>query len=145
MKALFWIVGIIALAVAVTLAARYNTGYLLLVLPSHRVEFSLNFLIVLLVAAFVAGYALVRVISATLRLPRQVREYRLARRKDKARATLLESLHEYFAGRYGRAEKAAAASLDLGEHPDLAAVVAARAAHKLRAYERRAVFLARAA
>ena len=145
MKALIWIVGIIALAVAITLAARYNTGYLLLVLPPYRIEFSLNFLIVLLVAAFVAGYALVRIVSATLYLPRQVREYRLARRKDKARATLLEALHEYFAGRYGRAEKAAAASLDLGEHPDLAAALAARAAHELHAYERRDAFLARAA
>jgi len=145
MKALLWLVGIIALAVAVTLAARYNTGYLLLVLPPYRIEFSLNFLIVLLVAAFVSGYALVRIVSATLRLPRQVREYRLARRKDKARATLLEALHEYFAGRYGRAEKAAAASLDLGEHPDLAAVLAARAAHELHAYGRRDAFLARAA
>ena len=145
MKALLWLVGIIALAVAVTLAARYNTGYLLLVLPPYRIEFSLNFLIVLLVAAFVSGYALVRIVSATLRLPRQVREYRLARRKDKARATLLEALHEYFAGRYGRAEKAAAASLDLGEHPDLAAALAARAAHELHAYERRDAFLARAA
>ena len=145
MKALIWIVGIIALAVAITLAARYNTGYLLLVLPPYRIEFSLNFLIVLLVAAFVAGYALVRIVFATLYLPRQVREYRLARRKDKARATLLEALHEYFAGRYGRAEKAAAASLDLGEHPDLAAALAARAAHELHAYERRDAFLARAA
>src|SRR5882672_10552419 len=145
MKTLIWIVGIVALAVAVTLAARYNTGYVLLVLPPYRIEFSLNFLIVLLVAGFAAGYVLVRTVFATLHLPHQVREYRLARRKDKARTTLLEALHEYFAGRYGRAEKAAAASLDLGEHPDLAAVLAARAAHELRAYERRDAFLARAA
>jgi HemY protein len=145
MKTLIWIIGIVALAVALTLAARYNTGYLLLVLPQYRVEFSLNFLIVLLVAGFAAGYALVRILSATLRLPREAQEYRLARRKEKARSTLLEALHEYFAGRYSRAEKAAAASLDLGEHPDLAAVLAARAAHELRAYERRDAFLARAA
>ena len=49
MKTLIWLVGIVALAVALTLAARYNTGYLLLVLPPYRVEFSLNFLIVVLV------------------------------------------------------------------------------------------------
>ena len=145
MKTLIWLVGIVALAVALTLAARHNTGYLLLVLPPYRVEFSLNFLIVLLVAGFAAGYALVRLVSATLILPRRVREYRVARRKEKAQATLVEALNEYFAGRYSRAEQAAAAALDLGEHPGLSAVLAARAAHELRAYERRDAFLARAA
>ena len=145
MKTLIWLVGIVALAVALTLAARYNTGYLLLVLPPYRVEFSLNFLAVMLVAGFAAGYALVRLVSETMILPRRVREYRLARRKEKAQATLAEALNEYFAGRYSRAEKAAAAALDLGEHPGLSAVLAARAAHELRAYERRDAFLARAA
>ena len=48
-------------------------------------------------------------------------------------------------GRYTRAEKAAAAALDAGEHPDLAAVLAGRAAHELRAYDRRDAYLARAA
>ena len=145
MKTLVWIVGITVVAVALTLAARYNTGYLLLVLPPYRIEFSLNLLILLLVAGFAAGYAAVRFVSATLRLPGRVREYRLARRRETARATLIEALHEYFAGRYTRAEKAAAAALDAGEHPDLAAVLAGRAAHELRAYDRRDAYLARAA
>jgi len=145
MKTLLWIVSIVALAVAVTLAARYNAGYLLLVLPPYRVEFSLNFLIVLAVAGFVAGYALMRFVAATVQLPDEVRKYRLARRREKAQATLTEALNEYFAGRYSRAEQAAAAALELGEHPGLAAVLAARAAHELRAYERRDAFLARAA
>jgi len=94
MRALVWLVGITILAVALTLVARYNTGYLLLVLPPYRVEFSLNLLIVLLVAGFIAGYAAVRFVFATLRLPRQVREYRNARRREAARATLIEALHE---------------------------------------------------
>jgi HemY protein len=80
-----------------------------------------------------------------MRLPHEVRQYRLARRRDKARAALVEALNEYFSGRYGRAEQAAAASLELGEHPELSAVVAARAAHELRAFDRRDAFLARAA
>jgi len=145
MKLLLWLVGIAVLAVALTLAARYNTGYLLLVLPPYRVEFSLNLLIVLALAGFAAGYALLRFIVATVGLPGRVRQYRLARRKEKAQATLTEALNEYFAGRYSRAEQAAAAAHELGEHPGLAAVLAARAAHELRAYERRDGFLAKAA
>ncbi len=145
MKLLLWLVGIVVLAVALTLAARYNTGYLLLVLPPYRIEFSLNLLIVLAIAAFAAGYALLRFVATTVELPGRVREYRLARRREKAQATLTEALNEYFAGRYSRAEQAAAAAHDLGEHPGLAAVLAARAAHELRAYERRDGFLAKAA
>jgi HemY protein len=144
MRALIWIVGIVALAVAVTLAARYNAGYLLLVLPPYRVELSLNLVIVLLAGSFAAVYGLVRAVSATIRLPREVRRYRLARRSEKARAVLFEALNEYFAGRYGRAEEAAAASLEQNEQPVLAAVIAARSAHELRAYERRDAFLRRA-
>lgn len=144
MRTLFWVVAIAALAVGLTLAASHNTGYVLLALPPYRVELSLNLLLVLLASGFAVGYALVRVVSAMLRLPRQMREYRVARRREKARATLLEALQEYFAGRYGRAEKAAAASIELREHPGLAAVLAARAAHELRAYERRDAYLAQA-
>jgi HemY protein len=144
MKALAWFLAILAVAVGVTLFARYNSGYVLVVLQPWRVEFSLNFLLIVLVCAFFAGYAIVRAVSATVRLPRQVREYRLARRRDQARATLLEALREYFAGRYGRAEKAAAASIRSGEQPQLSAVLAARAAHELRAYERRDGYLAQA-
>lgn len=145
MRTLIWVVAIIALAVAVTLAASLNDGYLLLVLPPYRIELSLNLLVVLAIGGFAAGYVLVRLIAVTLDLPRAVREYRRARRKERARAVLVKALQEYFAGRYGRAEKAAVSALDLDEQPGLAAVVAARAAHVLRAQDRRDAYLARAA
>jgi HemY protein len=145
MKTLIWIVVIVLLAVGLTLAARWNTGYVLVVLPAYRVELSLNLLIVIAVAGFAAGYALLRFINATMRLPHQVRAYRVARRRDNAQALLAEALREFFAGRYGQAEKAAAAALELGEHPGLVGVLAARAAHELRAWERRDAYLARAA
>lgn len=145
LRALTWIVMIVAIAVGLTLLARHSTGYVLVVSPPYRIELSLNFLLLLLAAALVVLYLLVRVIAATVHLPGQVREYRAARRRRKARATLASALHEYFAGRYARAEKAAQRALDMGEHPDLSAVLAARAAHGLRAYERRDDYLSRAA
>jgi HemY protein len=145
MKTTIWIVAIVALAVALTLIARYNTGYVLVMLPSYRIDLSLNLFLVLAVATFVLGYVVVRGVFGTLGLPRRVREYRRARRREKARTTLLEALNEYFAGRYGRAEKAAAASLELGDERVLSAVLAARSAHQLRAYERRDAYLAQAA
>jgi len=143
-KAVAWTIVLFAVAVGVTLFARYNTGYVLLVIPPWRIEFSLNVLLVALAAAFAAGYAIVRAASATMRLPRQVREYRLARRREQGRTSLLEALREYFAGRFGRAEKAAAAAIVAGEEPQLAAVLAARAAHEMRAWDRRDRYLEQA-
>lgn len=144
MRTLLGVIVIAALAVGLTLAATQNAGTVLLVVPPYRTEISLNFLVVLLVLGFAAGYALVRTVSAVLSLPRQVREYRVARRREKARTTFLEALQEYFAGRYRRAEQAAAAARDLPDFPGLAALLAARATHELRDYERRDAYLAQA-
>ncbi|MDP2242109.1 MAG: heme biosynthesis HemY N-terminal domain-containing protein [Burkholderiales bacterium] len=144
MRTLFWIIVLFAMAAGLVVAAHYNTGYVLLVVPPYRVELSLNLLLIVLFAAFVAGYVVVRIVSGTLGLPARVREYRIARRHNKALATLNDALQNYFVGRYARAEKAAASLLKLGEHAGIGAIVAARAAHALRAYERRDAFLAQA-
>ena len=145
LRALIWIVVIAAIAVGLTLLARHSTGYVLVVSSPYRIELSLNLLLLLLAGAFGVFYFLIRVIAATVGVPARISELRAARRRRKARATLASALREYFAGRYARAEKAAQRALDMGEHPDLSAVVAARAAHGLRAYERRDDYLARAA
>jgi HemY protein len=145
MKTLVWVIVIAALAVGLTVAATQNAGTVLLVLPPYRAEISLNFFVVLLVAGFVAVYAIVRTVSVVLRLPRQVREYRAARRREEARKSFLEALQEYFAGRYRRAEQAALAARDMPELPGLAVLLAARATHRLRDYERRDAYLAEAA
>jgi len=42
MRGLFWVVGLFAVAVGLVLAARYNNGYVLLVLPPWRAELSLK-------------------------------------------------------------------------------------------------------
>lgn len=145
MKALLWIIAIVALAAGLVALAYYSAGYVLIVSPPYRVELSLNLFLAILLAGFIAFHALVRIVSGTLRIPARVRELRAARRRQKAHATLLEALQEFFAGRYARAEKAAAAAIELGEHAALAAILAARAAHGLRAFDRRDGYLARAA
>lgn len=145
MRGLFWVILLAALAVAVTLGARYNAGYVLFVLHPYRVEMSFNFLLALLVLVFIAGYVFVRVVAHTLRLPSQVREFRETRRVAKAQRSLLEATRAFFEGRYAQAEKAAVETIDLREHAGIGAVLAARAAHELRAYERRDRYLARSA
>lgn len=142
MRGLFWVILLAALAVAVTVGARYNAGYVLVVLHPYRVEMSLNFLLALLVLVFAAGYALVRVVSHTLRLPSQVREFREKRRLARAERSLFDALRAFLEGRYAQAEKAAAQTIELGTHAGIGAVLAARAAHELRAFDRRDRYLA---
>lgn len=144
MRWVFWILALFALAVAVALALRFNAGYALLVWPPYRVEISLNLLLMLLGAAFVAGYLLLRFIFGAIGLPAKVRGYRLRRNRETARATLLAAASAFFAGRFGRAEKAAASAMESADTAALGAVLAARAAHELRHYDERDAYLVRA-
>ena len=143
MKALLWIVAAIAVAVGLVAAAvRTGAGYVQIVLPPYRMELSLVLALLVLAAVFAAVYLGARLVGAMVGMPRQVRAYRDARRGVKASAALRDALHAFFAGRYARAENAAADALQLGEQPGLATIIAARAAHALRAPERRDGYLA---
>ena len=146
MKALLWIIAAIAIAIGLVAAAvRSSAGYVQIVLPPYRIELSLVLLIVLLAAVFALAYMGARLASAMVAMPRQVREYRAARRLRKAHEALSEALRAFFSGRYARAEKAAASAMQLGEQAGLAAMLAARAAHELRAPQRRDAYLAQGA
>ena len=144
MRGLMWVLAVFALAVGLSLAAHLNDGYAILVLPPYRVELSLNFAILLVLAGFTLGYLLLRLVTHTVRLPLHVREFRERRRVEKGRAAMLAALQALFEGRYARAEKAAAGAYELGEAPALSALIAARAASEMRELERRDQWLARA-
>ncbi|MDQ3186210.1 MAG: heme biosynthesis protein HemY [Pseudomonadota bacterium] len=145
MKGVLWLLALFAIAVAVTLAAKYNNGYVLVVAQPYRIELSLSLLAVLLAVTFFIAYFVVRLAVITLRLPTEVSEFRLRRRREKARRMMLDGLKAFFEGRYAKAEKASAAALKLKESSaDIAinAIVAARSAHELRRYPQRDEFMA---
>ena len=141
MRWLIWIFLLGALAAVLTLLARMNAGYVLVVLPGHRIELSVNFAVVLLALGFLLGYFLVRLLVTTVELPARVARFRAARRRESAHGALVSALREFFAGRYARAEKTVNRAVALGEPADLGAIVAARAAHELRAPDRRDRYL----
>lgn len=144
MRALIWLVGLAAVAVALVLAARYNHGYVLVVLPPWRTELSFNFAVLLGAAAFVGLYVAVRAVMVAITMPAKVREFQKRRAAARARENFNDALINFFEGRFGRAEKAAASALKAGESPALSAVLAARAAHGLRAFSARDDYLAKA-
>ncbi|MDD2914373.1 MAG: heme biosynthesis HemY N-terminal domain-containing protein [Gallionella sp.] len=143
MKYLLWILLLFAAAVALTVAS-HNPAYVLLVYPPYRIELSLTLFIVLSLLAFIFGYGLVRLLTAALQLPAYVRKFRLERAQGKARELLDDALGAFFEGRYAAAEKAAARAMELGDTSALHPIIAARAAHELRDYEKRDAYLSAA-
>lgn len=140
MKGALWLLALFLIAVAVTLAARYNSGYVLVVAQPYRIELSLNLLAALLLVIFFIAYFVVRLAVVTFRLPAEVSGFRLRRRREKARMMMLDGLRAFFEGRYAKAEKASATVLEMKESPSVSALnamIAARSAHELRNYSRR--------
>jgi HemY protein len=146
-KAALWLLALFFFAVAVTLGALYNSGYVLVVAPPYRIELSLNLLVAVLLALLFIAYFVVRLAVITIRLPTEVRDFRARQRHEKAHAAMMEGLRAYFEGRYAKAERASAAALEMGQSPEavaINAVVAARSAHELRRYSQRDEFIGKA-
>ena len=144
MKALLWLLALAALAVGLTVASRYSSGYVLVVLPPYRAELSANLLVLLVIAGYLFFYLLTRFVANAIRMPEQVREFRETRRRERGRRALNDAIGALFVGRFARAEKSAVEALELRESPILSAVIAARAAHELKAFDQRDQYLAQA-
>jgi HemY protein len=144
MKSLFWLLAVFAAAVALVILGRVHAGYVLFVYPPYRVEVSMLFFVVAAAAGFAVLYALVRLVGQALSLPSIVRGFRSRRRRERAQAALAAALQAYYEGRYARVEKEAAVAFENGAVPGLAALLAARAAHQMRDFERRDRWLERA-
>lgn len=132
MRALFWLLLLGALAVGLALAARYNEGYVLLVLPPWRAEVSLNLFVLLGIAAFFVIYLLARAVSHTLGLPRSVAEFRRRRQQDKASQALRDTWRLLLEGRYGHALRSAEKVHAGDPAAGLLALAGWRAAHAMR-------------
>ena len=144
MRSLFWLLVVSAAAVALVLLARVDSGYVLFFYPPWRVEMSVVFFAVAAAASFLVLYLLFRLLGHALALPATVRAWRARRRGARAHAALAAALQAYYEGRYARAEKEAGIAFDSGPTPGVAALLAARAAHQMRDFERRDRWLERA-
>ncbi len=143
MNFLLWLLGLFALAVALIMAS-HNPGFLMLVYPPYRIEMSLTLFVLLQLALFVLGYFAIRLALAALRLPQYVRQFRTERAYSQGRSAMMEALGAFFEGRYAAAEKAAVRAMELGEHSGINPIIAARAAHELREFDKRDTYLAAA-
>jgi len=144
MRSLAWLIAVFAAAVALVLLARVDSGYVFFIYPPWRVEMSMVMFIVAALASFFVLYFLLRLLGNAVSLPATVRAWRGRRRRERAHAALAAALQAYYEGRYARAEKEAGIAFENGPSPGVAALLAARAAHQMRDFERRDRWLERA-
>ena len=142
MRLLLWLLTLFAAAIGLAIATRFNTGNVVFFYPPYRVDLSLNFFIALILAAFVVLYVFIRAVRVAQRLPGRVLAYRRGKRQDESNQALRDALKALFEGRFGQAEKAATRAAQWADNAGLAALIAARAAHRMRQPERRDIWLA---
>lgn len=145
MKALLWLLGLFALAVGLTVFARQNEAYALIVWWPYRIQVSMILLLLLLVLVFAVFYRLMRLAVRGMDLPGEVSAYRLRRRREAAQRAMHEAERFFHEGRYGQAFRSAVQAYDGITRPGLAALLAARAANALRDIEKRQQWLSNAA
>ena len=144
MRLLFAFLLLAALAVLAALLFKLNAGYALFVAPPYRVELSLNAFILIVVAGFVLRVpAAARRRRGSPRLPREVRESRRRRNVERARGKQDAAVVALLEGRYGKARQFAEEALAIPQSSGLPALIAARAAVDMRAFDAAEAMLTR--
>ena len=142
MRLFLWLLALMAAAIGVAVTARFNPGNVVLFYPPHRIDLSLNLFVVLMLALFALLYLLIGAFRSTLQMPGRVAAYRQRKRERDGNKGLRDALKALFEGRFGHAEKAALRAADLPENAGVAALIGARAAHRMRQHHRRDNWLA---
>ena len=107
MRAALWILALFGVAVAVALFAGNNHAVVTLFWPPHRVDISLNLLVLVLAGAFVLVHFALKALSALASLPVQARRWRAQQKERAMYAALMDALAHLLAGRFIRAARAA--------------------------------------
>ena len=150
MRAALWFLALFAIAVVSALFAGNNDATVTVFWAPHRIDLSLNFVLLVLGTAFVLIYVALRTMALLFSLPVQAQRWRALQKERALNAELFNAQSHFMAGRYIRARKAAVAALSLdqtidhglGHHHDrpanaaqlraLAHVMVAQSAHALQ-------------
>jgi HemY protein len=143
MRFFLWLLVLFATAIGLAVAARFNPGNVVFFYPPYRVDMSLNFFLLLAALSFIVIYALLKAVRATQKMPGRVALYRKEKREREGNRALRDALKGLFEGRFGHSEKAAMRAADSPDNVGLAALIGARAAHRMRQSERRDAWLSR--
>jgi HemY protein len=125
------------LAAAIALILQIDAGNVAFLLPPYRIDVSLNLFIVALVLLLAGVYWVARAIQKMADFPEQVRLYRARREEVGGQQALIEAVKSLLEGRFARAEKSARAARSSSATAGVAALIGARAAHRMQEYGRR--------
>ena len=129
MRAALWFLALFGIAVAVALFAGNNQGTVTIFWPPHRVDLSLNLVLLLSLVTMLVIYLALRALSSLLDLPRQARQWRAQQKERAMHAALLDSMSYLVAGRFLRARKAAESALNQQQSLSTGAILPAHATH----------------
>ncbi|AHB06931.1 MULTISPECIES: heme biosynthesis protein HemY [Pandoraea] len=141
MRGLIWLTLLFAVAAGFAVLATFNHGQVVMLVPPYRVDVSLNLFVLAMLALFVALYVIIRVLRNIYKMPERVAAYRNRQRSRRANIALRDAVANLFAGRYTRAEKAAREAAEQDDNRGVAAIIGARAAHRMREFARRDAWL----
>lgn len=127
MRPILWLLLLFALAVAITLAARFDQGYVLVVVPPWRLEMSFVLAALAMLALYGTIWLVARILHMALSLPADVRAWHGRRRSDKAGDELSRAIAAYLSDQPAHAHKLAASAYQHDRNP-LSALLAAHAA-----------------
>lgn len=140
MRTWFWTLLLATIAVALAVALRENTGNVLILVNTWRIQVSLAFAVIVLVGSFVALYIALRTLAWFTSIPMKLRTWREKRQSRRDHELLEQGWTELLEGRYAHAEKDLTKLIDRSHSINrqvLAALSAARAAHALGEFDRR--------
>jgi HemY protein len=107
MRTLLWFLALFGIAVAIALFAGNNQGTITVFWPPHRIDLSLNLVLLLLLGFFFTLYVALRALSVLLALPGEARRWRMSQRERALQQGLLDAWAQLLAGRFIRARKSA--------------------------------------
>lgn len=112
--------------------ASNNLGYVLVVRPPYRVQFSFNFLLILIALSFLAIHYILRFFLFLRRLPANRRNKKETARLEASNVALLEAMHAVAEGDFESAELAVKHAYDLIQSADHEKLIAALSKEKNR-------------
>lgn len=140
MRTWFWTLVVLIAAVALALLLRDHSGNVLILVQPWRIELSLTFAVLVLIASFVLLHVILRVISWVSGGPERFRSWRGLRAQKRDHNLLESGWVNILEGRYEQADKDLTRLLGkTRSHTSkvVAGLAAARAAHHLGDRERR--------
>ncbi|WP_017523248.1 heme biosynthesis HemY N-terminal domain-containing protein [Pusillimonas noertemannii] len=140
MKTWLWMCVLLVLAVALALVLREHSGNVLIIAQPWRIELSLTFAVLLLLAAFVVLYVALRLIAWLVSGPERFRSWRGLRGRKKEHELLESGWISVLEGRYADAEQRLSKLLGRSKSANtrvLAGLALATASHHLGEYARR--------